>query len=129
MRAKRTRSAFSLLELLVVIAILSTLIALLLPAVQSAREAARRTHCVNNLKQLGVAVHSYHNVYRMIPMGNDAKPPAEGMEWWGPFNFSMHVRLLPYLGESNLHDKVDWKGWIYSPQNIHVIGALMFFRP
>src|SRR5271155_1927182 len=67
---KRVRRAgFTLIELLVVIAIIATLIALLLPAVQAAREAARRSQCRNNLKQFGIAMHNYHDVARMFPMG------------------------------------------------------------
>src|ERR1700690_3830368 len=63
------RAGFTLIELLVVIAIIATLIALLLPAVQAAREAARRSQCRNNLKQFGIAMHNYHDVARMFPMG------------------------------------------------------------
>ncbi|HXY34922.1 MAG TPA: DUF1559 domain-containing protein, partial [Planctomycetaceae bacterium] len=66
---RERRAGFTLIELLVVIAIIATLIALLLPAVQAAREAARRSQCRNNLKQFGIAMHNYHDVARMFPMG------------------------------------------------------------
>ena len=65
---KRSRRAFTLIELLVVIAIIAILIALLLPAVQQAREAARRTECKNKMKQIGLAIHNYHDTHNAFPM-------------------------------------------------------------
>jgi prepilin-type N-terminal cleavage/methylation domain-containing protein/prepilin-type processing-associated H-X9-DG protein len=92
---KCRRSAFTLIELLVVIAIIAILIALLLPAVQQAREAARRTQCKNNLKQIGLAQHNYHDVHNCFPvtMGWD-RPDSR----WG--QFSDKVAMLPFLERS-----------------------------
>ncbi|SIN73712.1 prepilin-type N-terminal cleavage/methylation domain-containing protein/prepilin-type processing-associated H-X9-DG domain-containing protein [Singulisphaera sp. GP187] len=94
------RRGFTLIELLVVIAIIGLLIALLLPAVQAAREAARRVQCVNHLKQLGLAVQSYCDI-------NNALPPAAatGPEWSN--NFSMKVRILPFLEQGALFNTLN----------------------
>ncbi len=88
------RRAFTLIELLVVIAIIAVLIALLLPAVQAAREAARRAQCVNNLKQLGLALHNYIST-------NDALPPASCPQRQ---NYSAHARLLPYVEQNQIYN-------------------------
>ena len=98
MKMRRQRG-FTLIELLVVIPIIAILIALLLPAVQQAREAARRTQCKNNLKQWGLALHNYHDVFLSFPIGamglnNSATLPAN--------NMGFHVRLLPYIEQANL---------------------------
>ena len=98
---KRSRiRGFTLIELLVVIAIIAILIALLLPAVQQAREAARRTQCKNNLKQWGLAVHNYHDVYLKFPIG------AMGMTIPGPENnFPFHVRVLPFADQAPMYNE------------------------
>jgi prepilin-type N-terminal cleavage/methylation domain-containing protein len=99
----RKRKGFTLIELLVVIAIIAILIALLLPAVQQAREAARRTQCKNNLKQIGLGMHNYHDVFQMFPLGGTARPEAPG-----PPAFGVHISIgafasiLPFLEETNL---------------------------
>lgn len=101
---------FTLIELLVVIAIIAVLVALLLPAVQQAREAARRTSCKNNLKQMGLAVHNYQTAHRVFPPGaavNTSLTSTGNNGSWG-----VHGRLLPFLEQGNLYDQVDLTvGW------------------
>lgn len=90
--------AFTLIELLVVIAIIAVLIALLLPAVQQAREAARRTQCKNNLKQLGLALHNYESSHMSFPPGRVGYPKI----------FSAHAQLLPYIDAASLRNLIDF---------------------
>ncbi len=97
------RRGFTLIELLVVIAIIAVLIALLLPAVQQAREAARRTQCRNNLKQLGLALHNYHDNFLNFPPGN----VASSVGGWG---VSWYIRILPYLDQSPLYSNLTFNG-------------------
>ena len=106
---KRLR-AFTLVELLVVIAIIGILIALLLPAVQAAREAARRAQCTNNLKQFGLALHNYHDSYKIFPPGSarDSRPVYPTS--WRSTHLNWIVRLLPYIEQQPIYDQVDWFG-------------------
>jgi len=94
------RNAFTLIELLVVISIIGVLVALLLPAVQSAREAGRRTQCVNNLKQIGIAVHSYHDAKKKLP--SSVRPFASST-----VRASTFILLLPYIERKDLWDQYD----------------------
>jgi len=95
--------AFTLIELLVVIAIIAVLVAILLPAVQQAREAARASQCRNNLKQYGVALHSYHETYGSFPIG------GTGDRDWAP-RVSWQVRVLPFLEQTQLYNLIDMTG-------------------
>ena len=113
-RHGRQLSGFTLIELLVVIAIIGILVALLLPAVQQAREAARRTQCRNNLKQMGLAIHNYHDTFRCFPPGylgdppnesatgcNDVRPQHLTDPGWG-----WSVYIMPYIDELNLYQQL-----------------------
>lgn len=91
-----TYHAFTLVELLVVIAIIGILIALLLPAIQAAREAARRMQCSNNLKQFGLALHNYHSTFNMLPRSIDVN------------GFSIHARILPYIEQGSFAERIDY---------------------
>jgi len=104
-RPCRRIAAFTLIELLVVIAIIAILVALLLPAVQQAREAARRSSCKNNLKQLGLAMHNYHDTHRVFPPGYFCGVNQSGPDW----NYRRHCwmqAILPYIEQSTLFDQL-----------------------
>jgi prepilin-type N-terminal cleavage/methylation domain-containing protein len=128
---RRTRG-FTLIELLVVIAIIAILIALLLPAVQQAREAARRTQCKNNLKQMGLALHNYMDVFgRLPPAGihnveitnNNGLSPSSASTSWGP---SWITLSLPYFEQANLYAQYNFTGPPAPPRardNVAVVGT------
>jgi len=109
---KKRSCGFTLIELLVVIAIIAILIALLLPAVQQAREAARRTQCKNNLKQIGLALHNYHDTFLQFPCPFGIAAMGAGGERWG---HSQWVPLLPYMEQSTLFSQWNFnayhEGW------------------
>jgi prepilin-type N-terminal cleavage/methylation domain-containing protein/prepilin-type processing-associated H-X9-DG protein len=123
---KAASYAFTLVELLVAIAIIGMLVALLLPAVQSVREAARRTQCVNNLKQIGIALHNYHDALRVYPPAYVGNPNLSGQiagvsfpdgNANGPPGFAWGVLILPQLEESGLRAQFDTHLPCWAPQN------------
>lgn len=103
MRMRSARTAFTLVELLVVIAIIGLLIGLLLPAVQKVRESAARTQCQNNLKQIGLACHNYHDAFKSLPPGYLASGVSGTSPGWGWGAF-----LLPYIEQNGLHSTFDF---------------------
>jgi prepilin-type N-terminal cleavage/methylation domain-containing protein len=106
--AARRRRGFTLVELLVVIAIIGVLVALLLPAVQAAREAARRSSCQNNLKQIGLALHNYHDTFNKFPMaGFLTRPPVTTTSY--PYHHTWLTKLLPFMEQSPLHDQINFE--------------------
>ncbi|RCS44779.1 DUF1559 domain-containing protein [Bremerella cremea] len=100
-----TRSGFTLVELLVVIAIIGVLISLLLPAVQQAREAARRMQCQNNLKQIGLALHNYHGTYNKYPSGNYGMVNSAGTKYYG-HGWTWQASILPFIEQKTLSDAI-----------------------
>ena len=117
----RGRSGFTLIELLVVIAIIGILIALLLPAVQQAREAARMAHCANNLKQMGLAIHAYHEAKGCFPPGGI----TEGTCCDTKSGISWTISILPYMEHQALYDRYDSNAFNEDPVNKFVREAQM----
>src|SRR5687767_5495277 len=99
------RRAFTLVEVLIVVAIIGVLVALLLPAVQGAREAARRTSCQNNLRQIALAVHNYQDARRIYPPS--AEFPVGAAISGNNGSWSIHGRILPYMEEGNAYNRVN----------------------
>jgi prepilin-type N-terminal cleavage/methylation domain-containing protein len=135
---RRRRVGFTLIELLVVIAIIAILIALLLPAVQQAREAARRTQCKNNMKQIGLALHNYESTVRVFPASSTTSPSASVGAWtWTPAQnnnprFHLHSfasQILPYIDSANLYNTIDYNFSSLGAQNRNAASTVLpFYR-
>ena len=107
MCVSKSRRAFTLVELLVVIAVIGILVALMLPAVQAAREAARRTSCYNNMKQVGLALHMYHDTHKQLPAGWIAQlPGSQQSHWLGEPGWGWCARILPFLEQVQVQDSL-----------------------
>ncbi len=118
----RRRSAFTLIELLVVIAIIAVLMGLLLPAVQKVREAGNKIKCANNIKQFGLAVTSYHDLYNRFPFGKG--PSYAGAPVYA--RWSIHSQLLPYLEQDPLYKSIDFT---YPPDTPGMANVINFMPP
>jgi prepilin-type N-terminal cleavage/methylation domain-containing protein len=106
MRRGAAKGGFTLVELLVVIAIIGTLVGLLLPAVQTARESARRTACSNKLKQLGLAMHNHHDAKKTLPATNNAL--SSDATVWGAVPYkTWFIDVMPFLEEATVYDRYD----------------------
>ena len=117
LRSRRGLRGFTLIELLVVIAIIAVLIALLLPAVQQAREAARRTQCKNHLKQLGLAMHNYHDTHLIFPCNS-----LDSSAWTGIQHGTQLTMLLPYIDQAPFYNSLD-----FTQQNVE--GTIIRGKP
>jgi prepilin-type N-terminal cleavage/methylation domain-containing protein len=122
---RRKRGGFTLVELLVVIAIIGILVALLLPAVQAAREAARRMSCSNNAKQVGLALHNYHDVHRKFPKIVWGSPDKPAYENNNVLPLACHhtwvTAILPFMEQTNLYDRVNFRVWAWGQPHISVL--------
>ena len=123
MRSRSKRLGFTLIELLVVSAIIAVLIGLLLPAVQSAREAARRIQCVNNLKQLGLGLHNYESSHGALPPALSLRGAGNSVSWFG--GWSVHGRILPFLEQGPMYNAVNFGMHYETPQNLTVTGQTL----
>ncbi|RCS49184.1 DUF1559 domain-containing protein [Bremerella cremea] len=124
----RARFGFTLVELLVVIAIIGVLIALLLPAVQQAREAARRGQCLNNLKQLALAMHNFHDTNKGFP--KNTYGPNAGVSWSGWHLLSASYKVLPFIEQENLYNQFDLGGtWSYNQNGPMQVKVEAFLCP
>src|SRR5882672_5548182 len=112
----RRRSGFTMIELLVVVAVIGTLIALLLPAIQSSREMARRVQCTNKVLQLGIALGNYVSAHQVLPPGvvNDKGPVTNLPQG---YHYSWVVQILPFIEQGNVYRRFEFAESVYGPSN------------
>src|SRR5438445_9583574 len=121
-REPRQRLGFTIIELLVVVAIIAILLALLLPAVQQARDAARRAHCKNNLKQIGLALHNYVDSYTVFPPSLCTGPGNYG-QW------SAQARLLPFVDQANLQNLINFQAPYQGQPDVPRVRVALYLCP
>ena len=112
------RTGLTLVETLVSLAIIGILVAILIPAIQATREAARKTQCQGNIRQTALALHSFHTAKDSLPSPYNETSLASLLNEWDLFHMhSWRAVLLPYLEQSALHDSIDWKTLATDPEN------------
>ena len=121
-RNKAHRRGFTLIEILVSISIIGILIALILPAVQAARETARKVHCTNNLKQIGIGLHEYHGSNNLLPAGrvvsHDSRYMTPGISCSGIIDRSFLVNILPFIEQPSVYNAINHQLAMLGPENI-----------
>jgi prepilin-type N-terminal cleavage/methylation domain-containing protein/prepilin-type processing-associated H-X9-DG protein len=127
---RRQRTGFTLVELLVVIAIIGVMVGLLLPAVQAAREAARRMSCGNNFKQIGLGMHNYHAAYNRLPMQSGGTAEFPGGVWWNNNNrwLSWAVPILPFIEQQALWERISNPGFNDGGTPVAAMGPQVWFN-
>lgn len=142
-RSNKAKVGFTLIELLVVIAVITVLLALLLPAVQQARETARRLQCKNNLKQIGLALHNYHETHGLFPPGaiTTTFDPSPSIPWWNAWDDAQQapgdgfhgtswlLQVLPYVDQSSVFNKWDFRTNVLGNGDLAAMNIPLLYCP